>query len=75
MSAPYPPPCSGCGDKMQPMATNGPGSFVAIVCEHCDGDTLETMWGEFAEPCQHEWLDRPESDSRECLMCGSEAFG
>jgi hypothetical protein len=22
--------------------------------------------------CQHEWLDRPESDTRECLICGVE---
>lgn len=22
--------------------------------------------------CQHEWLDRPESDTRECLVCGTE---
>lgn len=25
--------------------------------------------------CQHEWLDRPESDTHECLICGSEAAG
>lgn len=25
--------------------------------------------------CGHEWLDRPESDSRECLICGEEVFG
>ena len=23
--------------------------------------------------CDHEWLDRPESDTRECLICGTEA--
>ena len=23
--------------------------------------------------CAHEWLDRPESDTRECLVCGTEA--
>lgn len=22
--------------------------------------------------CSHEWLDRPESDTRECLVCGTE---
>lgn len=25
--------------------------------------------------CLHEWLDRPESDSRVCLICGDEEFG
>ena len=25
--------------------------------------------------CDHDWLDRPESDSRECLICGVEVFG
>lgn len=25
--------------------------------------------------CDHQWLDRPESDTRECLVCGTEATG
>lgn len=25
--------------------------------------------------CDHEWLDRPESDTRECLVCGLEVTG
>jgi hypothetical protein len=25
--------------------------------------------------CSHEWLDRPESDTRECLICGTEVAG
>lgn len=25
-----------------------------------------------AEECPHDWLDRPESDTRECLICGVE---
>lgn len=25
--------------------------------------------------CSHEWLDRPESDARECLVCGTEVAG
>ena len=29
----------------------------------------EHLVGEMGE-CQHEWLDRPESDTRECLICG-----
>lgn len=25
--------------------------------------------------CDHDWLDRPESDTRECLICGTEVAG
>lgn len=25
--------------------------------------------------CGHQWLDRPESDTRECLICGTEVAG
>jgi hypothetical protein len=25
--------------------------------------------------CDHDWLDRPESDTRECLICGIEVNG
>lgn len=28
-----------------------------------------------ADECAHEWLDRPESDTRECLICGTEVAG
>jgi hypothetical protein len=35
---------------------------------HVDEDEPE-------DTCAHEWLDRPESDSRECLVCGEEVFG
>lgn len=28
-----------------------------------------------ADECHHEWLDRPESDTRECLICGTEVAG
>lgn len=27
------------------------------------------------DECDHDWLDRPESDTRECLICGAEALG
>jgi hypothetical protein len=27
------------------------------------------------EGCDHDWLDRPESDTRECLLCGAEVAG
>jgi len=25
--------------------------------------------------CSHDWLERPESDTRECLICGEEVAG
>ena len=28
------------------------------------------MLGAALRECDHEWLDRPESDTRECLICG-----
>lgn len=28
-----------------------------------------------SDVCDHEWLDRPESDTRECLICGTEVAG
>jgi hypothetical protein len=24
------------------------------------------------DSCDHQWLDRPESDTRECMVCGEE---
>lgn len=28
-----------------------------------------------SDECNHDWLDRPESDARECLICGIEVAG
>lgn len=36
---------------------------------------VEPYWDDETTTCGHSWLDRPESDSRECLICGTEAFG
>ena len=36
---------------------------------------LGSTLAEATRVCDHEWLDRPESDSRECLICGDEVFG
>lgn len=27
------------------------------------------------EACYHSWLDRPESDTHQCLICGEEGSG
>lgn len=37
------------------------------LCIHCASDEDPA--------CEHEWLDRPESDTRECLICGTEVAG
>lgn len=37
---------------MQPMASNGPGSFVVMVCETCDHPTLDAMWDYTTTPAQ-----------------------
>ncbi len=37
------------------------------LCIHCASDEDPA--------CDHEWLDRPESDTRECLICGTEVAG
>lgn len=39
---------------------------------HLDGCRLGLGPG---ESCDHHWLDRPESDTRECLICGTEVAG
>lgn len=37
------------------------------LCIHCASDEDPA--------CDHQWLDRPESDTRECLICGTEVAG
>lgn len=39
-------------------------SHPPCVCDGCIG-----------AKCDHQWLDRPESDTRECLICGTEVAG
>ena len=36
----------------------------------CPGDFVDDQ-----DECAHEWLDRPESDTHECLICGTEGLG
>lgn len=36
-----------------------------------DEDRIVTLYRQG----DHEWLDRPESDTRECLICGMEVSG
>lgn len=51
-----------------------------IACPACGGSLrfCECMDDPFAavpDECQHDWLDRPESDTHECLICGEERSG
>ena len=43
------------------------------------GEDADLLYAEYyansdvaSAECHHEWLDRPESDTRECLICGVE---
>lgn len=46
------------------------------ACAACDGSCGTCPYHSAVAPeCDHEWLDRPESDTRECLICGTEVFG
>lgn len=39
--------------------------------ERWDDPDYVAAW-EAANPCPHDWLNRPESDTSECLICGLE---
>lgn len=49
------------------------------ACRRCgcgvDGDGQCPCGCDEPNECDHEWLDRPESDTRECLICGTEVAG
>lgn len=53
---------------------DGGGIYSATdCCRHCGA--YRTGWGCPAVYGEHQWLDRPESDTRECLVCGTEVAG
>ena len=63
--------CPACGKAGVVMALDYTLlETVPTVRPHACG-----VGGPGAGGCDHEWLDRPESDSRECLICGEEVFG
>lgn len=49
------------------------------ACRRCecgvDGDGQCPCGCDEPNDCDHDWLDRPESDTRECLICGTEVAG
>lgn len=54
--------CSGCG-----------GKWVESMREGCNRPWHHA--DQWDDECDHHWLDRPESDTRECLVCGAEVAG
>jgi hypothetical protein len=67
-------PCPVCGGSMRfcecmdDPFTTVPDSDDAAICDCGEPVGL-------SRSCDHEWLDRPESDTRECLTCGTEVAG
>lgn len=53
---------------------DGGGVYSATDCCRRCGE-YRTGWGCPAVYGAHEWIDRPESDTRECLICGTEVAG
>lgn len=48
------------------------------TCSHMNDDACKFCGGvdlHYTGQCYHQWLDRPESDTRECLICGTEVAG
>lgn len=50
-----------------------PPPFAACTHAPCDCDSC--LGGRSTLCGDHEWLERPESDTRECLICGTEVAG
>ncbi len=53
---------------------DGGGIYSATDCCRRCGE-YRTGWGCPAVYGAHVWIDRPESDTRECLICGTEVAG
>lgn len=65
------PLCPTCGGSMR-FCECMDDPFAAVPCgPGCEPESCDH------EDChhRHEWLDRPESDTRECLICGTEVGG
>lgn len=60
--------CAICGCTDERACPGGCGWATDDLCSRCAPVALT---GE----CHHYWLDRPESDTHECLVCGLEASG
>ena len=74
------PMCAGCAADDEPEAAltheivdNGEDALQ--TCSACDWESWDTAPTFAAHACDHEWLDRPESDTRECPICGTEVAG
>ena len=56
------------------IETNAHEDTCPVEQERWSNSDYVATWEE-AHPCAHDWLDRPESDTRECLICGAEVSG
>jgi len=56
------------------IQTNAHEDTCPVEQERWSDPEYVAAW-EAANPCAHDWLDRPESDTRECLICGLEVTG
>lgn len=56
------------------IETNAHQDTCPVEQERWNDSEYVVAW-EAANPCDHDWLDRPESDTRECLICGAEVAG
>lgn len=73
-------PC-GCGLCCANTPTEQRGGMHQRMCQphraarggSANPAVSRAQWNEWQdEDCEHEWLDRPESDTRQCLDCGAE---
>lgn len=69
-TAPYPSACL-TDPTHGGYLTDSTGMLYCAVCR----GGCETNYDQPPSACDHQWLDRPESDTQECLLCGHEANG
>jgi len=62
--------CPEAPAQAHPLACNCAPGICAEGDECCESLNCRAISG-----CDHDWLDRPESDTRECLICGAEVAG
>lgn len=66
--------------RIEELCPHEPDQHAEGTCEVCDyafalAAAFENEADDGGWHCAHEWLYRPESDTRECLICGTEVAG
>lgn len=70
--------CICAPDGSQCLGVRGDHDDQPDACAAClalDPDDFCLHDPEIYGVCDHDWLDRPESDTHECLNCGAEGNG